>query len=178
MVPLSAVYLEQTARLLLTKVPVNAYRIFQPMWTATHASLDHILDAHIYSCPTEDRPDQCFIDVPEEYLADERKGTIQYRAGDDRNVRRMHLAEVRVTIFHANSSAWEHAHTETCHHLGKLIYSAIIDQTLLVGLPIEFYDGNVKGLKNQSWCEQKEMKGVLLLFCESHSLGVNLMLRS
>ena len=49
---------------------------------------------------------------------------------------------------------------------------------LLVGLPIEFYDGNVKGLKNQSWCEQKEMKGVLLLFCESHSLGVNLMLRS
>ena len=25
--------------------------------------------------------------------------------------------------------------------------------TLLVGLPIEFYDGNVKGLKIQSWCE-------------------------
>ena len=23
----------------------------------------------------------------------------------------------------------------------------------LVGLPIEFYDGNVKGLKIQSWCE-------------------------
>ena len=111
----------------------------------THASLDHILDAHIYSCPTEDRPDQCFIDVPEEYLADERKGTIQYRAGDDRNVRRMHLAEARVTVFHANSSAWEHAHTETCHHLGKLIYSAIIDQVdFIVGDGNKFAQMNFK----------------------------------
>ena len=112
---------------------------------STHASLDHILDAHIYSCPTEDQPDQCFIDVPEEYLAVERKGTIQYRAGDDRNVRRMHLAEVRVTIFHANSSAWEHAHTETCHHLGKLLYSAIIDQTdFIVGDGNKFAQMNFK----------------------------------
>ena len=53
-----------------------------------------------------------------------------------------------------------------------------VSSKLLVGLPIEFYDGNVKGLKTQSWCEQKEMEGVLLLFCESHSLDVNLMLRS
>ena len=58
------------------------------------------------------------------------------------------------------------------------VLTARADAKLLVGLPIEFYDGNVKGLKNQSWCEQKEMKGVLLLLCESHSLGVNLMLRS
>ena len=111
----------------------------------THASLDHILDAHIYSCPTEDRPDQCFIDVPAEYLEDERRGTVQYKPGDDRNVRRMHLAEVRITVFHANSSAWEHAHTETCHHLGKLIYSAIIDQSdFIVGDGNKFAQMNFK----------------------------------
>ena len=111
----------------------------------THASVDHILDAHIYSCPTEDRPDQCFIDVPAEYLEDERRGTVQYKPGDDRNVRRMHLAEVRITVFHANSSAWEHAHTETCHHLGKLIYSAIIDQSdFIVGDGNKFAQMNFK----------------------------------
>ena len=111
----------------------------------THASIDHILDAHIYSCPTADQPDKCFIDVPEEELAIERKGTLPYRAGDDRNVRRMHLAEVRVTVFHANSQAWEHAHTETCHHLGKLLYSAIIDQTdFIVGDGNKFAQMNFK----------------------------------
>ena len=31
-----------------------------------------------------------------------------------------------------------------------------VQRKLLVGLPIEFYDGNVKGLKNQSWCEWNE----------------------
>ena len=62
--------------------------------------------------------------------------------------------------------------------LPKAASSSGADSKLLVGLPIEFYDGNVKGLKTQSWCEQKEMEGVLLLLCESHSLDVNLMLRS
>ena len=61
------------------------------------------------------------------------------------NVRRMHLAELRITVFHANSSAWQHAHTETCHHLGKLIYSAIIDQSdYIVGDGNKFAQRNFK----------------------------------
>ena len=111
----------------------------------THASLDPILDSHIYSCPMPNRPDQCFIDVPADSLDIERRGTVQYKPGDDRNVRRMHLAEVRITVFHANSSSWVHAHTETCHHLGKLIYSAIIDQSdYIVGDGNKFAQMNFK----------------------------------
>ena len=111
----------------------------------THASLDPILDAHIYSCPMQERPDQCFIDVPADSLEVERRGTAQYKPGDDRNVRRMHLAEVRITVFHANSSSWIHAHTETRHHLGKLIYSAIIDQSdYIVGDGNKFAQMNFK----------------------------------
>ena len=48
-------------------------------------------------------------------------------------------------MFHANSSAWIHAHTETCHHLGKLIYSAIIDQSdYIVGDGNKFAQRNFK----------------------------------
>ena len=111
----------------------------------THAAINHILDAHIYSCPTENRPDQYFIDVPADSLEIERRGTVQYKPGDDKNKRRIHLAEVYITIFHANNSSWVHAHTETCHHLGKLIYSAIIDHSnYIVGDGNKFAQMNFK----------------------------------
>ena len=111
----------------------------------THASMDSVLDPHIFSCPRQDRPEQCFVEVPTDCLALERQGTVLYKPGDDRNVRRMHLAEVRITVFHANSSAWQYAHTETCHHLGKLIYSAIIDQSdFIVGDGNKFAQMNFK----------------------------------
>ena len=113
----------------------------------THASMDHVLDPHIYACPPQDNPDQCFVEVPNDCLDIERKGTALYKPGDDRNVSRMHLAEVRITVFHTNSSAWLHAHTETetCHHLGKLIYSSIIDQSdFIVGDGNKFAQRNFK----------------------------------
>ena len=90
----------------------------------THAALDHILDLHIYACPPQHNLEQCFVDVADLSLEIERKGTVLYRPGDDLSVQRMHLAELRITVFHANSAAWQHAHLETCHHIGKLIYAS------------------------------------------------------
>ena len=43
----------------------------------THASLDHVLDPHIYACPPQDNLEQCFVDVPNDCLDIEREGRAQ-----------------------------------------------------------------------------------------------------
>ena len=61
------------------------------------------------------------------------------------NVRRLNLAEVRVMVFYANSSAWRHAHIETCHHLGKMLFTALIDQAdFILGDRNKFSQRNFK----------------------------------
>ena len=73
----------------------------------------------------------------------ERKGTIAHRSGDDMNVRRLNLAECRVMAFHANSYCFKHAHLETVKHLGKMTYSALIDQVDFIA-----GDGNMFAQRN------------------------------
>ena len=112
---------------------------------ATQAYVDTDLDSHICVCPPTYDSSQCFVDVPELNLGIERRGMIGYMPGDELNVRRLNLAEVRVMVFHANSSAWRNAPTETCRHLGKMIYTALIDQAdFILGEGNKFSQRNFK----------------------------------
>ena len=96
--------------------------------SSSHAAADTVLDQQICICPPDYDTSKCFVDVPELNLGIERKGMIENRPGDDLNVRRLNLVKFESWFSMRTHIPGMMHNTETCHHLGKMMYAALIDQ--------------------------------------------------